>query len=653
MNLFLSRDNFGSILLLFSALILFNSCLERPPQERNEIIKTEYPKIADAVIGRNFDRLWSFTTHENEDVRKLAWKSIAKSKSPNLHEFFEYAIQYDNSFAWYALSFHPLSDKQVEFLNEYFADGIIRSEGVCEVFFRKGNLTTLNMLLNKKEQILKSEKCAKAVGGILSRIEVDDLKKREAFSLAVNSDHAIIWRNFLYGFYRSPINRPAEGSVLMNDFSTLLDNYDGHFSTMMDEYIVRILGKTGFMKVMERRSDITLNHAIQLSTELANTMTLFKKSELNHPHIKRLLRHPVDNVVAQSLQSLKGFDTIPDELINLVNNEIAPNTRDGEVFIEALELLIKNEVDIEEYKYKMEYLGHHNEFLKDRILTLFSTFESTDDYLERVRRDVHDGGITGSMALQSLASYYSENVEEPGINRKVRAIVLNVLEESDATMFSSLNMFLMSSDLFTEEDYERLHTLYKAFAEAGEWDKAYVLRSVFENRFQDRFEALERPELSFRIPDWNRLYEMGIQPFWRLKTEKGIIEIQLDPLAAPFTVSSVDSLTRAGEYDNISFHRIVRNFVVQGGDITLDKNDQLRVDYRLPTEPSFQSFERGMVGIASSGQDTEGSQFFIMLNWSPHLDGNYTVFGRVTKGMEVADRIQIGDKVLKAEISLR
>ncbi len=96
----------------------------------------------------------------------------------------------------------------------------------------------------------------------------------------------------------------------------------------------------------------------------------------------------------------------------------------------------------------------------------------------------------------------------------------------------------------------------------------------------------------------------------------------------------------------------MRSFVIQGGDI--DRKDGYGgPDYRIPTEPSFHSFERGMVGIASAGTDTEGSQFFIMLNWSPHLDGNYTIFGRVTKGMDVADRIQIGDRVIKAEIYSR
>ncbi|PKD45326.1 peptidylprolyl isomerase [Rhodohalobacter barkolensis] len=142
---------------------------------------------------------------------------------------------------------------------------------------------------------------------------------------------------------------------------------------------------------------------------------------------------------------------------------------------------------------------------------------------------------------------------------------------------------------------------------------------------------------------------MGTRPFWELKTEKGTIVVRLDPLSAPFTVSSIDSLTRAGLYDDVVFHRVVRNFVAQGGDF--DRKDGFGgPDYRIPTEPSFETFERGMAGIASSGTDTEGSQFFFMHRWSPHLDGHYTNFGEVTRGIDVLDNLQVGDRVLEAAI---
>ena len=652
MNSFFLKK-YSLVYLLLSCLLFLISCAESSAPAKNEIIKTEYPNLAEPIISRDFDDLWEFTDHKNEHVRALAWKAIAKSETEDLDAFIDYTIQQDDSLAWYALSLHPLASVQVDSIADSFSAGTIQSESVCEVFFRKGTLHSLNILLDRPQLLSESEVCAKAVGGILSRIQVDEFKQREVFSLAMNSDNLKVWRNLLYGYYRSALNRPTEGSILMEDLTELLDVYGGYFSPMMDQYIVRIIGKTGFMKVMNRRSQLELNNEIQLSIELASNLTVFESDELNQPYIIKLVKHLVDNVVAQTLQSLREFEAIPEELINIVDKEIAPRTRDTEVFVEALDLLVKNGVEIEDYRPKMQFLEEQNDLLKHRMLSLYGKFLSTDEYLERVSMEVRESGVAGLRALQSLAVYYTENIEKPGIHEKVRTIAISAMEDGDATVFASLNMFLVNSNLFKPDDYEMLYDYYEAFVNAGEWDKANVMKSVFETKYEDRFDPLEIPENPFRIPDWDHLYELGTQPFWVLETEKGTIEIQLDPLAAPFTVSSIDSLTRAGAYDNVPFHRVVRNFVVQGGDVSLKENEKSGVDYKLPTEPSYQSFERGMLGIASAGQDTEGSQYFIMLNWSPHLDGNYTIFGKVTKGMNVADRIQIGDKVLRAEIYSR
>ena len=332
---------------------------------------------------------------------------------------------------------------------------------------------------------------------------------------------------------------------------------------------------------------------------------------------------------------------------------IAPITRDAEVFVEALRLLVKNGVNIESYRAKLEYMGEQNELVKHQVLSLMSEFVSTDEYLGIIREEVREGGVGGLRALQSLSVYYADHIEEPGIHKKVRSVTMFALENGDHNVFASLNIFLMNTNLIKPEDYSSLYGYYRGFIETEQWSKAKIMESVFESRFAEQFEPLNTPELSFRIPDWNRLYEMGVQPYWVLETDKGSIEIQLDPLAAPFTVSSIDSLTRSGAYNDVPFHRIVKNFVAQGGDVSLNPNEYLRIDYKLPTEPSYNSFDRGMLGIASEGQDTEGSQFFIMLNWAPHLDGHYTIFGKVTKGMGVVDRIQIGDRVIESSMYSR
>lgn len=129
-----------------------------------------------------------------------------------------------------------------------------------------------------------------------------------------------------------------------------------------------------------------------------------------------------------------------------------------------------------------------------------------------------------------------------------------------------------------------------------------------------------------------------------LKTSKGDIKIELLPEVAPFTVLNFLKLSRNNFYDGTVFHRVVSNFVIQGGDPT--GTGFGGPGYSIRSEFSPVTFERGIVGMASSGKDTEGSQFFITHSSAPHLDGRYTVFGKVTEGMDVADKIMIGDTLI-------
>ncbi|OGU25133.1 MAG: peptidylprolyl isomerase [Ignavibacteria bacterium GWA2_54_16] len=119
---------------------------------------------------------------------------------------------------------------------------------------------------------------------------------------------------------------------------------------------------------------------------------------------------------------------------------------------------------------------------------------------------------------------------------------------------------------------------------------------------------------------------------------------------APFTVLSFVKLAQKGFYDGLGFHRVVPNFVLQGGDPRGDGWGG--PGYAIRSEYSFARFGRGMVGIASAGKDTEGCQFFITHLPTPHLDGRFTVFARVVDGFDVVDRLQVGDTIEKVTIEL-
>jgi cyclophilin family peptidyl-prolyl cis-trans isomerase/HEAT repeat protein len=126
-------------------------------------------------------------------------------------------------------------------------------------------------------------------------------------------------------------------------------------------------------------------------------------------------------------------------------------------------------------------------------------------------------------------------------------------------------------------------------------------------------------------------------------TDKGAFTIELLPEDAPLTVDNFVSLARRGYFNGISFHRVVTDFVVQGGDPRGDGNGG--PGYQIRDEMNTVPYDRGAVGMALSGRDTGGSQWFVTHSPQPHLDGGYTVFGRVVSGMEVVDRIARGDRI--------
>lgn len=150
-------------------------------------------------------------------------------------------------------------------------------------------------------------------------------------------------------------------------------------------------------------------------------------------------------------------------------------------------------------------------------------------------------------------------------------------------------------------------------------------------------------------PDWTLLRDVGSHPRLVLETARGRIVVELDAEEAPVTVQTMVRLAREGRLDGVPFHRVVPNFVIQGGDF--ERGDGFGgPGFSIPSEFTRVSFRMGTIGMASAGKDTEGSQYFLTHSMQPHLDGRYTAFGRVVEGTDVVNRILRGDEVTRAAV---
>jgi cyclophilin family peptidyl-prolyl cis-trans isomerase len=644
---------FPHCIILITILALFACTPGERPMEKDRLILDEYPEIGEAIANRDFNRLLEFTGHGEGEISRLAWRALGKTPANDLDSFLQIVLNEDSDEAWFALSLHQLESAHLETIMNAFDQREISSSAVCDLFYRQGGEQVLRLLMEYPATIYNNPKCALAAGGILNRVDADDETMLLLFTIAFDADDDDVRRNLIYGFYRISAGGPPFVPAIANEVSRKWAGYGVGRDVTIDKYMVRILGQRTLPIVYHRLGEDMINDNIQLAIEMARAIRHSTLPTVQDEILDYLFTHRNDLVRIELLESLSAHGDLPAELLVRVEEEITRPTRNDLLFLQSINLLQLNNIDVRPYSRKLEFMVSANPYLLDRALPLLRILDGTDEvYFERLQVGIEAGGIKGMHSMRALGSFWRES-RDAFRNAQIRRLLDHEFERGERSVIAGMQPILMDDDLIMDDEYTRLYSALQRFVERGDLDNYRMMRNVLESRFSDRFDSPDMlVDEAIRIPDWDRLYRMGTRPYWILETNRGTIEVRLDPKTAPFTVSSIDSLTRAGAYNGVVFHRVVKNFVIQGGDF--DRRDGFGgPGYRLPTEPSFNPFERGAAGIASSGTDTEGSQFFFMHNRAPHLDGNYTRFGEVVRGMDVVDKIQIGDVVHRARMSIR
>ncbi len=136
-----------------------------------------------------------------------------------------------------------------------------------------------------------------------------------------------------------------------------------------------------------------------------------------------------------------------------------------------------------------------------------------------------------------------------------------------------------------------------------------------------------------------------------IETDRGAIKLELFDKDAPGTVANFEKLARKGFYDGLTFHRVIADFMIQGGCPKGTGTGGPGWTIKCETAGNPHKHGRGALSMAHAGKDTGGSQFFITHRATPHLDSVHTVFGQVISGQEVVDAIRVGDKMKKVTVS--
>ena len=135
-----------------------------------------------------------------------------------------------------------------------------------------------------------------------------------------------------------------------------------------------------------------------------------------------------------------------------------------------------------------------------------------------------------------------------------------------------------------------------------------------------------------------------------VETTKGNIELELFSDKVPMTTANFVNLAARGYYDGIAFHRVISDFMIQGGDPTGTRAGGPGYKFEDEFVADYKHDSPGILSMANAGPATNGSQFFITHVTTPHLDGNHTVFGKVLKGQDIVDTIQQGDEIKSVKV---
>lgn len=199
-------------------------------------------------------------------------------------------------------------------------------------------------------------------------------------------------------------------------------------------------------------------------------------------------------------------------------------------------------------------------------------------------------------------------------------------------------VILIFLDAMKKLHYDSTYKALEKYINFGNYDIAKAASETLEKITWKKYGLNIFP---VKDHDFEYINSLPEKKYVTLVTSKGNINIELFPEIAPFTVQNFLKLAEKDFYDNTVFHRVIPNFVIQGGDP--ESTGYGGPGYSIRSEFSPVNFDAGYVGMASSGKDTEGSQFFITHSATPHLDGKYSLFGKVVNSMDVVDNIQISD----------
>jgi cyclophilin family peptidyl-prolyl cis-trans isomerase len=652
----MQTDSFRPALLLFISAFALMLIRCDKPSAYNKFIDPEMMRIAQFCDERNTDSLLHYLTHQQPSLREEAAYSFASIRDPRaidkLHKLLQDPVAEVRSASAYALgqTLHPNSIEPLAVRLQ------IESDNNCIISIAEA-LGKIGGALHSTDSATElTEAAASAVYNLEKTDSISvHAKAKCAYWLHHGGWQDLRFMNSLAGIYASQntINRR------MIAYAMARNRGNWHEDTLKAErFLKRLINETDtlcILAAMPVAGKTKSNYSAKLIERFLDTKSSTNelliaacRAAMNHSLVSvsallPLIKHNNSSVAENACVALEKKKLNEQELSDLYSAEIGLSARMQSNLTRLFHSQGKS-ISIDQWLAKIDTINNTYDRIQC-IRLLGCSGASSSVCLHR--------GLTESNIL--LANAYVEAFIESHKQTDFPASIdyasaLNKLIQKNDIGISALCAAECRSIEFTAEEKSILNSrLSKALLAIQFPRDLETANEIIKTLNTWGITPMEEKKAEFNHPiDWNLVKSIPRKQLARITTTKGQIIIELHVEEAPGSVASFVQLVRSGFYDGKYFHRVVPNFVIQGG---CPRGDGMgATDFTLRSEFRLHDYRTGSVGLASSGPDTESCQWFINHIPTPHLEGRYTIFAHVTEGMAVVDQIQIGDRIKLIEL---
>ncbi len=594
-----------SFFLLLLCFLLTVGC--KPAEMAVKSRSDDRMQVSEARAEKDVNSLFSLVSSPDHLVRDASWRALANVTVENTDTLMSLVLADESHLAFFSLSMQSLNSTQLRRLEGMWSEREDLRNSISMVLGLTGDKLSRDFLLSQATVSSNTPWESEFALALHRRFLVDapDPKQLEPILFRITqSSSPEIQRAWLYGFYRSPIvwldSLQAEHLfVYLNDRAT-------HMDPFVKQMIVSILAKAKHASL----SDFLVGHLDtpqphSFRTEVVRAVFRYPDmSESRTAILVTVLNGALDEQnVPLALEILNSVNQIPHAapLAPVLADYVMARSDVAEpISYAAMRIKGLKPTSIPDNPaLTQEYIG----LMGDSI-----------DVYEIMMR--HPDPIRAYQTLMRIGPKLEQE-------RNLGVIVRLGLSHPAPQVADFAVGMLKRTALWSPSDEQN----HARLVVAGE--------------------KRQTPIPGLMVPPYETMVS---NPIWILETSEGRIVIELDGPRAPASTHAIVTLANSGYYDGTFFHRVIQNFVIQAG---LSFSGELTEPrFTVPTEGIEDHFERGSLGVASSGRDTEGGQFFIMHQWVPHLNGRYSNIGKVVEGMDVVDRIWQGSLIHSSRIEL-